>query len=116
MNSPKALVVGQFLISDSDPAFIVAELGINHNGDISIAKELILAAASAGANAVKFQKRTPELCVPIDQRLKERETPWGLMTYMEYRYRMEFDRSQYLELMNFARELKLEFFATPWDE
>lgn len=116
MNPPQALAIGQFLISDKDPVFIVAELGINHNGDISIAKELILAAASAGANAVKFQKRTPELCVPIDQRLKERETPWGLMTYMDYRYRMEFDRSQYLELMNFARELKLEFFATPWDE
>ena len=116
MNSPKAVAVGQYLISDDHPAFIVAELGINHNGNISIAKELILAAATAGANAVKFQKRTPELCVPMDQRLIQRETPWGLMTYMDYRYRMEFERIQYLELMNFAKELNLEFFATPWDE
>lgn len=116
MFPPKIVKIGRFVISDTDPAFIVAELGINHNGEISIAKDLISAAATAGANAVKFQKRTPELCVPIDQRLKERETPWGFMTYMEYRYRMEFDRNQYLELMSFAHELKLEFFATPWDE
>lgn len=110
------VAVGKYLISNNNPAFVVAELGINHNGNISIAKDLILAAANAGANAVKFQKRTPELCVPIDQRSKERETPWGLITYMDYRYRMEFDRNQYLELMNYAKELRLEFFATPWDE
>jgi N-acetylneuraminate synthase len=116
MISRKEVKVGSFLMSESDPAFIVAELGINHNGEMSIARDLISAAASAGANAVKFQKRTPELCVPVDQRLKERETPWGLMTYMDYRYRMEFDRNQYIELMSFAHEFNLEFFATPWDE
>jgi len=116
VNSLNQIKVGKSLISENHPAFIVAELGINHNGEMSIAKDLISAASSAGANAVKFQKRTPELCVPIDQRLKERETPWGLMTYMDYRYRMEFDREQYIELMSFAHKLKLEFFATPWDE
>ena len=94
MNSLNQIKVGKSIISENHPAFIVAELGINHNGEMSIAKDLISAASSAGANAVKFQKRTPELCVPIDQRLKERETPWGLMTYMDYRYRMEFDREQ----------------------
>jgi len=70
------------LIGDGHPTFIVAEIGINHNGDLDIAKQLIDVAKWAGADAVKFQKRTPELCVPEDQKDKMRETPWGYITYL----------------------------------
>ena len=71
--------------------------------------------AEAGCNAVKFQKRTPELCVPIEQRNVMRETPWGEMTYMDYRYRVEFDENQYSLLAEFASSLGLDLFASPWD-
>jgi N-acetylneuraminate synthase len=84
--------IGDRLVGDGQPAFIVAEIGINHNGDLDIAKRMIDAAVHSGVDAVKFQKRTPELCVPPDQRSQMRETPWGYITYMEYRYKVEFDR------------------------
>ncbi|MFN2282234.1 MAG: N-acetylneuraminate synthase family protein, partial [Anaerolineales bacterium] len=67
--------LGNRLVGDGHPVYITAEIGINHNGDINIAKELIDAAVEAGCDAVKFQKRTPELCVPPEQRDKIRETP-----------------------------------------
>ena len=115
MSMPSIVSIGNFAISEDSPAFIVAEIGINHNGEIGIAKDTISAAAASGANAVKFQKRTPELCVPMNQREILRETPWGTMTYMDYRYRMEFSMEQYVELKSFAENLGLQFFATPWD-
>lgn len=65
--------------------FIIAEIGINHNGSLALAKLMIEAAAKAGCHAVKFQKRTPELCVPRDQWYVRRATPWGEMTYIDYR-------------------------------
>ena len=102
-------------IAAGQPVFITAEIGINHNGEMAIAKQLIDAAAYAGADAVKFQKRTPELCVPEDQKNVIRETPWGVMTYMEYRERMEFDSDQYDELGSYARERGMILFASPWD-
>ena len=115
MSMPSIVSIGNFAISEDSPAFIVAEIGINHNGEIGIAKDTISAAAASGANAVKFQKRTPALCVPMNQREILRETPWGTMTYMDYRYRMEFSIEQYVELKSFAENLGLQFFATPWD-
>ena len=107
--------IGKKSVGKGYPVFIVAEIGINHNGEIDIAKKLIDAAHSAGADAVKFQKRTPELCVPEDQKNVTRETPWGTMTYLDYRYRVEFDLNQYAELGAYANERGLEFFASPWD-
>ena len=97
-------------------SFIVAEIGINHNGDLSLAEQLIRESAGAGADAVKFQKRTPEECVPLAMRKVERDTPWGRMTYMEYRERMEFNFSQYKYLQNVAESLSIDFFVTPWDK
>lgn len=97
-------------------SFIVAEIGINHNGDLSLAEQLIRESAEAGADAVKFQKRTPEECVPLAMRKIERDTPWGRMTYMEYRERMEFNFSQYKYLQNVAESLSIDFFVTPWDK
>jgi N-acetylneuraminate synthase len=97
------------------PCYFIAEIGINHNGDLEIAKQLIQMSAEAGCDAVKFQKRTPELCVPLDQRNVMRETPWGQMSYMDYRYKVEFDEKQYQELADFATKLNVQLFASPWD-
>ena len=104
------------LIGDGHPTFIVAEIGINHNGDLDIAKQLIDVAKWAGADAVKFQKRTPELCVPEDQKDKMRETPWGYITYLEYRLRIEFDKKEYREIDRYCKEKGIMWFASPWDE
>src|SRR5262245_42533219 len=87
----RTLAFGNRVIGDGQPTYIVAEIGINHNGSLDIARRLIDAAANAKCDAVKFQKRTPELCVPVHQRDQVRHTPWGTMTYLEYRRRMEFD-------------------------
>ena len=81
---------GSKMIGDGHPTYIVGEIGINHNGDLEIAKQLIDVAKWAGADAVKFQKRTPELCVPEEQKGKMRETPWGYISYLDYRYKVEF--------------------------
>jgi N-acetylneuraminate synthase len=77
---------------------------------------MIDAAAAAGCDAVKFQKRTPELCVPVDQRDILRETPWGTMTYLDYRYRVEFGVPEYDAIDAQCRELGIDWFASPWDE
>lgn len=103
-------------VGTGHPTFVIAEIGINHNGDLEAAKKLIDAAALAGCDAVKFQKRTPELCVPPEQRDLMRETPWGLMTYMEYRQRIEFGREQYAEIDRYSREKGIPWFASCWDE
>lgn len=103
-------------VGDGHACFIVGEIGINHNGDLSIAKKLIEAAHAAGCNAVKFQKRTPELCVPEAQRKVMRETPWGYISYMEYRYKVEFGLAEYKEIDDYCREKGIIWFASCWDE
>jgi N-acetylneuraminate synthase len=108
--------LGDRWVGVDEPTFIVAEIGINHNGDIDIAKQLIDAALEAGVDAVKFQKRTPELCVPDDQKQKKRETPWGYITYLDYRYRVEFDEDDYQEIDRYCRQQGIEWFASVWDE
>ena len=107
--------IGNRLVGPGQPCYVIAEIGINHNGDLDVAKQLIKMSAEAGCDAVKFQKRTPELCVPLDQRNIMRETPWGQMTYMDYRYKVEFDEKQYQELADFAAKLNVHLFASPWD-
>ena len=108
--------IGDCLIGDGHPVYIVAEIGVNHNGDLAIAKRLIDAADHAGVDAVKFQKRTPELCVPPDQRGQMRETPWGYIPYLEYRERVEFGREAYAEIDRHCRERGIPWFASVWDE
>jgi len=95
--------------------YVIAEIGINHNGEVELAKELMECAARAGCDAVKFQKRTPRISVPESQRLVPRETPWGTMTYLEYKERIEFEEPEYLEIDAHAKRLGLEWFASPWD-
>ena len=110
------VAIGARLVGDAHPVFIVAEIGINHNGDINVAKKLIDAAVQAGCDAVKFQKRTPEVCVPPNQRDVLRETPWGLITYLDYRYRIEFGREEYAEIDRHCRDRGITWFASCWDE
>ena len=94
----REIKIGDRLVGDGHPAYIIAEIGINHNGDLDMAKEMIKAAKHAGVDAVKLQKRTPELCVPPEQRGQMRETPWGYITYLDYRYKVEFGEKQYAEI------------------
>jgi N-acetylneuraminate synthase len=108
--------IGERWIGDGHAVYIVAEIGINHNGDIEIAKQLIQAAKHAGVDAIKFQKRTPELCVPPEQRSQMRDTPWGYITYLDYRYKVEFGEAEYSEINRFCKEIGMTWFASVWDE
>ncbi len=113
---PKAVKVGDRWIGDEYPAYVVAEVGINHNGDMDIVERLVKAGKEAGVNAVKFQKRTPELCVPPEQRNQMRETPWGYITYLEYRYKVELGKAEYDRIDKLCRESGIGWFASVWDE
>lgn len=108
--------IGETAVGTGQPTYVVAEIGINHNGDMEIAKRLIDAACRAGVDAVKFQKRTPELCVPPDEQKRKRETPWGYITYLEYRYKVEFDTAEYQEIDQYCRKKGIAWFASVWDE
>ncbi|GAB4485676.1 MAG: N-acetylneuraminate synthase family protein [Anaerolineales bacterium] len=112
----RAIKLGNKLVGDGHPAYIIAEIGINHNGDLGIAKEMIKAAAHAGADAVKFQKRTPEVCTPPEQQKQMRETPWGYITYLDYRHKVEFGLEEYREIDRYCRELGIDWFVSVWDE
>jgi N-acetylneuraminate synthase len=103
-------------IGDGEPVYVIAEIGINHNGSVELAKQIIDGAAHAGADCVKFQKRTPELCTPPDQAMLERDTPWGRMTYLAYRHRIEFGHAEYDEINRHCRALGIDWTASCWDE
>ncbi|WP_310393426.1 N-acetylneuraminate synthase family protein [Hymenobacter sp.] len=103
-------------IGPGQPAYIIAEIGINHNGSLDLAKQLIAEAVRAGCDAVKFQKRTPELCVPKDQWEKQRDTPWGRMSYIDYKRRTEFGQAEYTAIDDYCRALGVDWFASCWDE
>jgi N-acetylneuraminate synthase len=98
-----------------EKTYIIAEIGINHNGDLNIAKQLINVAALSGCDAVKFQKRNPDVCVPEHQKNVVRETPWGTMTYLEYKHRVEFGKAEYDEINDYCREKNIAWSASPWD-
>lgn len=112
----REIKLGNKLIGDGHPAYVIAEIGINHNGDLEIAKQMMRAAAHAGADAVKFQKRTPEVCTPPEQQKQMRETPWGYISYLDYRYKVEFDMEAYTEIDTLARELGVDWLVSVWDE
>jgi N-acetylneuraminate synthase len=94
---------------------IIAEIGINHNGSIEECKKMIMLSKVAGADYVKIQKRNPDICVPEHQKKIMRDTPWGRMTYLEYKHRLEFNEEQIKELVDYSKELGIEFFASVWD-
>lgn len=112
----REIKIGDKLVGDGHPVYIIAEIGINHNGDLEIAKKLIEGAKHAGVDAVKLQKRTPELCVPPEQRGQMRETPWGYIPYLEYRYKVEFGEEEYKEIDRYCKELGMDWFVSVWDE
>ncbi len=107
--------VGKKAIGAGEPVYIIAEIGINHNGDIEIAKQLMDVAVETGCDAVKFQKRTPEICVPEEQKSIPRETPWGSMTYFEYKKRIEFEQNEFEQIDAYAKKIGIDWFASPWD-
>ncbi len=94
--------------------FIIAEIGINHNGDIGIAKQLIKVACDAGCDAVKFQKRTIDLVYSQELLDSPRESPWGT-TQREQKERLEFDRDDYKEIDGYCKEVGIQWFASAWD-
>jgi N-acetylneuraminate synthase len=108
--------IAQHTVGEGERVFVVAEIGINHNGSLDLARRLIDGACLAGADAVKFQKRTPEACVPREQWQLERDTPWGRMTYIDYRRRVEFGRREFEAIDRHCRERGLLWFASAWDE
>lgn len=116
MNNLPSVAIGDTFIGDSHPVYIIAEIGINHNGSLDLAKQLIDGAADAGCDAVKFQKRTPELCVPRNQWNVMRSTPWGRMSYIDYRHKVEFTSHEYAQIDEYCRERGIHWTASCWDE
>ena len=102
-------------IGEGQPCYIIAEIGINHNGSLETAKQLVNEAVIAKVDAVKFQKRTPELCVPIDQWEIQRDTPWGRMSYIDYKRKTEFGALEYSAIDQHSRQNDMDWFASPWD-
>lgn len=107
--------LGEKTVGPGHPVYVTGEIGINHNGELENAFALIDAAAEAGCDAVKFQKRTPEVCTPRDQWDVERDTPWGRMTYIDYRHRVEFDEDGYRAIDEHCAKRGIDWFASPWD-
>lgn len=112
----REIMLGSRPVGDGHPVYIIGEIGINHNGSVDIAKLMIDGAAAAGADCVKFQKRTPELCVPRDQWEIERDTPWGRMTYIDYRRKVEFSAEDYAAIDAHCKARGIDWTASCWDE
>jgi len=107
--------IGNKIIGDGKPTFIIAEIGINHNGSIKIAKELIDVASNAGCDAVKFQKRTVEIVYSKKELDKPRDSPWGT-TNREQKYGLELSYIDYVEINKYCKRKKIMWFASCWDK
>lgn len=112
----REIKIGNRMVGDGHSAYIIAEIGINHNGDLRIARRMIDAAVHAGVDAVKFQKRTPEIATPPEQRDQMRETPWGYISYLDYRYKVEFGEEQYREIERYCKEKGVAWMVSVWDQ
>jgi N-acetylneuraminate synthase len=102
-------------IFKKDKPYLIAEIGINHNGDLNIAKKLIVAANACGWDCVKFQKRDPDVCVPQDQKQVRRNTPWGEMSYIEYKHRIEFQQKEYEFIDAYCKQKPIDWSVSVWD-
>ncbi len=108
-------LIGDRPVGPAHPVYVTAEIGLNHNGSVDTALQLIDVALAAGVDAVKFQKRTPTICTPRDQWDVERETPWGRMKYIDYRHRIEFGTDEFEVIDDYCRDKGIQWFASPWD-
>ncbi len=95
--------------------FLIAEIGINHNGSVYLAKKLIMKAKEAGFDAVKFQKREPNICVPDEKKNEIRDTPWGKITYLNYKKKIEFGKKEFDQIERYCKKIKIKWFASAWD-
>jgi N-acetylneuraminate synthase len=111
----KTIKIDGQLVGENQPIYMIAEIGLNHNGDIQIAKKLIDAVFATNWSCAKFQKRTPSICVPESQKNLMRDTPWGRMTYLEYRYKVEFEKEQYDYIDRYCKEKPIAWTASVWD-
>lgn len=111
----KEILLGNYIINENSFPYIIAEIGINHNGDLQIAKKLIDAANACMWDCVKFQKREPEIAVPEEQKNVMRDTPWGHITYLEYKKKVEFGKEEYDYIDSYCREKPIAWTASPWD-
>ena len=102
-------------ILNSDKPYLIAEIGINHNGSLDIAKKLIDATNACEWNCAKFQKRNPDVCVPEDQKNILRQTPWGEMKYIDYKYKVEFEQKEYDVINEYCENKNLEWTVSVWD-
>lgn len=109
--------IGNKIITENptDPALFIAEIGINHNGDLNLAKQMIDMAVMNGADFVKFQKKEPDLCVPEHHKNIPRETPWGVLSYVDYKKKIEFHKREFDEIDRYCKEKGIIWFASPWD-
>lgn len=108
--------IGNRVIGSEEPVFIIAEIGINHNGSLDNVFKLIDLSKESGCDAVKFQKRTPEIAVPKSQWDVQRETPWGIMSYLDYKKKIEFSIDQYKQIDRYCKKKEIFWFASCWDE
>jgi len=111
----RTVKIGNKLVGSGQPCFIVAEIGINHNGDVDLAKRLISVAVAAGCDAVKFQKRTVDVVYTAKELAAPRETPFG-STNGDLKYGLEFEAEEYAEIADFCKSVKMTWFVSPWDE
>lgn len=111
----RAVQIGSKLVGPGQPCYVIAEIGINHNGDMDIAKRLISVAVGAGCNAVKFQKRTIDVVYTAAELAKPRESPFG-NTNGDLKRGLEFGLEEYKEIDRYCREVKIPWFASAWDE
>lgn len=110
-----SIAIGKNQVGHDQKTYLIGEIGINHNGSVDNALKLIRIAKDSGFDAVKFQKRTPDICVPEEQKNVIRETPWGRMTYLEYKYKIEFNEKDYSKIDSFCKEIGIDWFASVWD-
>jgi len=109
------IMLGDYLINEESFPYVIAEIGINHNGDLQIAKKLIDAANACLWDCVKFQKREPDIAVPEAQKNVMRDTPWGQMPYLEYKKKIEFGKAEYDYIDAYCKEKPIAWTASPWD-
>ena len=111
----QAVKIGDRLVGDNQPNFVIAEIGINHNGNLDTAKKLIAAAVVAGCDAVKFQKRTVDMVYTPEDLARPRDNPFG-STNGDLKYGLEFSQADYQEIAAYCKSNNILWFASAWDE